>query len=466
MNNSRKYYTWDKLFEARVERTIDPKLWASVSSGCSKTYKADLGNSAKVPSGTADQLLARYVAGLIILKQQCPETIQDMQNAPAFRQWAKKLADMGVSIEQVHNLWNENCGKLPKMAGGATPAAQTPAPTQTAPVNDVTVEDDEDDFQLGDINIDSEGNPIAVKRGPRYIPRAKRTFTPAPEPEPEPEDEVIEEPVDEEPETAEVEVYDRTTGERYDTSDAPVEDEDDDIAFGESFDEDEDEDEVINEPEPEVIEDVPDDDEYIDYSTSDDIDEEPVDEPVDDEDNGEEDVDFNNYAAEDEEIDDAVQDDEEAIEFPDDEVEDEPVANDRPGIADYSEDEDAQMTAIHKCMVKDKNRVFSQLHGCSDPDECLVPVPDMTRRTGIVPCENLDEAIEECNKPGARCFKMKVYNGDPEEVKGDILWIESPCQTEYYVIVHKAGARIYYKDKNGELSLTWVGDLEEFGFRE
>lgn len=104
-----------KLNEARgVTRTIDPKLWASVSSGCSKTYKNDLGVSAK-PIGTRDQLLQRFVAGLIILKQQCPITENDMKNCPAFTQWANKLLDMGVTMDEVHKLWNENCGKLPKV---------------------------------------------------------------------------------------------------------------------------------------------------------------------------------------------------------------------------------------------------------------------------------------------------------------------------------------------------------------
>lgn len=103
-----------RLNEARVQRTIDPKLWASVSSGISKTYKNDLGASAK-PMGTRDQLLQRFVAGLIILKQQCPISIDDMLECPAFNQWAAKLVEMGVEMSEVHKLWNENCGSLPKV---------------------------------------------------------------------------------------------------------------------------------------------------------------------------------------------------------------------------------------------------------------------------------------------------------------------------------------------------------------
>ena len=59
----------------KVERTIDPKLWAAMASLCSRTYKTDLGEFAKPLGNTKDVLLARYVAGLIILKQPCPNSV-------------------------------------------------------------------------------------------------------------------------------------------------------------------------------------------------------------------------------------------------------------------------------------------------------------------------------------------------------------------------------------------------------
>lgn len=460
MNN----YTTE-LFEARVERTIDPKLWASVSSGCSKTYKSDLGNSARVPSGTMDQLLARYVAGLIILKQTCPETITDLQNSPAFKPWAQKLVQMGVTIDQVHQLYNQNCGKLPMAGNGTTGAVQTPQPATipqpVAPQKPATVTiDDEDDFQLGDINLDSNGRKIPVQRRERYISNIPDSFDVEEDDEEEEANvpEPVEEPViDDEPD-AEVEVYDRNTGERIEADEIEDEPEDDEIAYGDSFD---DEDEEAQDDVPDFNADdediVPDEEEdTIDYST--DIEDKVADTPEDE-------IDFNEdpEAEPEPEIEDAVID-EPGAEI-EDEVIDEPVANDRPGVIDYPTNAADMMPAVHQCLIRDNKRVFADLHGCSDADECMIPVSDLTRGTGINDCENRDEAIAEMQKPGAQCYKMKVFNGDPEEVKGDVLWNEAPVDTEYYVITNDEGARIYYKEANGDFSLTWVGDLAEFGFR-
>lgn len=458
-----KYYTTE-LYEARVERTIDPKLWASVSSGCSKTYKADLGNSARVPSGTADQLLARYVAGMIILKQQCPMTVDNMKNSTAFRPWAQKLVQLGVDVAKVQQLWNENCGRLPKVEVGngnanAQPINQPAAPVQNTPAQAPASEvvDDDDDFQLGDINFEN-GKKIPVRRTPRYIPKDRsQIFNDDDDDE---EDETLVEPQ---------------------PAEEPVEEpaEDDDIQYGDSFDEDDEEPAVENVPEPvnEPV-DEPDDD-IVEYSTDDDdllddtdeddyqeddsnynehderlglvtpnnADNEPVDEPADDNDEIE---------VADEPIDDESDDEEETYEEPENKI---------PGVAEYSTDPAQQMANIHKCLIKSRQRYFEDLHGCSDPEECMIQVTDLTKGHGIVNCENRDEAVEALNQPGGVCYKMKVFQGDPEEVKGDILWTGARVNTEYYVIVNAEEARIYYKEASGELSLTWSGDLADFGFK-
>ena len=56
----------NRLNEA-VNRTIDAKLWKSIASSCSSKYKNNLGVTAE-PKGTRDELLQRFIAGLIILK--------------------------------------------------------------------------------------------------------------------------------------------------------------------------------------------------------------------------------------------------------------------------------------------------------------------------------------------------------------------------------------------------------------
>lgn len=102
---------------AKVSRTIDPKLWASVSSACSRKYKATMGEDAIPPvKDDAQTLMARYVAGLIIFKQPCPQTLADIDKIGVFKQYAHKLINfMGVSLYDIQVLYNENCGNLPKV---------------------------------------------------------------------------------------------------------------------------------------------------------------------------------------------------------------------------------------------------------------------------------------------------------------------------------------------------------------
>ena len=104
----------------KVERTIDPKLWAAMASLCSRTYKTDLGEFAKPLGDTKEVLLARYVSGLIILKQPCPNSIQEIDKIRALKQYGHKLVnEFNVSIAEIQQLYNENCGNLPKAGSGS-----------------------------------------------------------------------------------------------------------------------------------------------------------------------------------------------------------------------------------------------------------------------------------------------------------------------------------------------------------
>lgn len=101
---------------AKVSRTIDPKLWATVSSACSRKYKATMGEDAIPPvKDDMQTLMARYVAGLIIFKQPCPQSLADIDKIGAFKQYAHKLLNnMGCTLYDIQVLYNENCGNLPK----------------------------------------------------------------------------------------------------------------------------------------------------------------------------------------------------------------------------------------------------------------------------------------------------------------------------------------------------------------
>ena len=125
----------------KVERTIDPKLWAAMASLCSRTYKTDLGEFAKPLGNTKDVLLARYVAGLIILKQPCPNSVQEIDEIRALKQYGHKLVDeFNVSIAEIQQLYNENCGNLPK-AGSGSYSASAPA---SAPADEPADEPEND----------------------------------------------------------------------------------------------------------------------------------------------------------------------------------------------------------------------------------------------------------------------------------------------------------------------------------
>ena len=104
-----------EMARPKVERTIDPKIWATMASLCSRTYKSDKGENAKPIGATKDALLARYVAGLIIMKQPCPTNINDIDDIAALKQYGHKLVDeLNVPFEDIQKLYNENCGNLPK----------------------------------------------------------------------------------------------------------------------------------------------------------------------------------------------------------------------------------------------------------------------------------------------------------------------------------------------------------------
>jgi hypothetical protein len=128
-----------EMARAKVERTIDPKLWAAMASLCSRTYEADLGEFAKPLGNTKDVLLARYVAGLIIMKQPCASSEADIDRIKALKLYGHKLVDeFNTSIDEIQQLYNENCGNLPKATRNAS--VSTP---------EISV----DDSEMNDTNI-------------------------------------------------------------------------------------------------------------------------------------------------------------------------------------------------------------------------------------------------------------------------------------------------------------------------
>lgn len=333
-NNNNNYRR--VILNEAVQRTIDPKLWASVSSGISRVYKHDLGDSAK-PIGTRDQLLQRYIAGLIILKQQCPMSIDELKNSKAFPQWGAKLVEMGVTIDEVQKLWNENCGKLP------------PVPVNASNINIEDDEDDEDelDFALGMTNDEYQANKAAK--------RAER--------------------------------------EQQIASQHVMDNEDD-----------------IENIEPDVY-------------RKDNINQNS-----------------NEFAVQSKTV---------------------PVTNHVKNKINDIEPKQL-IEPLYDGVFNSKK--FPELHGCLNPNDAIkiITINDLYTEK-IRDCENLDDFKTLMNDLGV-CFAMRVFlGGDPEEVKGDVVWCDAPVETSYYIAVGNNNIGIYYKDANGIFTRAYYDTLTGFG---
>ena len=73
MNKYIEYIINNILNEARVQRTIDKKLWLTVSSTISRN-KSSEAEFIKPIGNDKDNLLQRYVAALLITKKECPQS--------------------------------------------------------------------------------------------------------------------------------------------------------------------------------------------------------------------------------------------------------------------------------------------------------------------------------------------------------------------------------------------------------
>lgn len=100
------------LNEARVQRTIDKKLWLSIASACSRNRATEAENIKPSASASKEQLLPRYVAALLIMKKPCPTNEQDIEDIKTFKLVGKKLLQLGCTIEEIQNEYVANGGKI------------------------------------------------------------------------------------------------------------------------------------------------------------------------------------------------------------------------------------------------------------------------------------------------------------------------------------------------------------------
>lgn len=108
----------NSLNEARIQRTIDKKLWLTVASICSRNKSTQSELIKPLSKMSKEEILQRYVAALLIMKKSCPETKQDIESLKTFKLFGQKYLSLGGTIEDIKKLYLEN--------GGSGVSVQTP----------------------------------------------------------------------------------------------------------------------------------------------------------------------------------------------------------------------------------------------------------------------------------------------------------------------------------------------------
>lgn len=99
----------NSLNEARVQRTIDKKLWLSIASTISRNRSSEA-EFIKPLGSDKNILLQKYVAALLILKKRCPESEDDIDDIKTFKLVGHKLIDLGVTFDEIKKLYVKNGG--------------------------------------------------------------------------------------------------------------------------------------------------------------------------------------------------------------------------------------------------------------------------------------------------------------------------------------------------------------------
>lgn len=111
-------------------RTVDRKLWLSVASVCSRNKETECEFIKPMKKLTKQDLLDRYVIGLIILKKPCPKSIRDIEKIKSFKLIGQRAIELGATIDEIKELYDINSGngsnKPVKPASHVKPKPVTP----------------------------------------------------------------------------------------------------------------------------------------------------------------------------------------------------------------------------------------------------------------------------------------------------------------------------------------------------
>ena len=100
--------------EARIQRDVDPGIWASMSSMSSRMRKLSSdGSDIKVKrNDDADTLLQKYVAGLLTMKSECPQTESDIDRIGVYSPLGRAYLNAGGSMSAIQNKYVTNGGTV------------------------------------------------------------------------------------------------------------------------------------------------------------------------------------------------------------------------------------------------------------------------------------------------------------------------------------------------------------------
>ncbi len=115
-------------------RTVDRKLWLSVASVCSRNKETECEFIKPMKKLSKQDLLDRYVVGLIILKKPCPKSVNDIEKLKSFKLLGLRAIELGATIDEIKELYNINSGNCSnKPIKPASPVNPKPV-TPVAPV--------------------------------------------------------------------------------------------------------------------------------------------------------------------------------------------------------------------------------------------------------------------------------------------------------------------------------------------
>lgn len=157
------------LNEARVKRTIDPKIWASMSSTSSKYRSTKAADNKPKSTDSKEVILQKYVAGLLTMGTECPLSEEDITNNVSYKNFGNAYLNMGGSIEDIQKLYVENGGTLPDNVSIAKTSPKRDYPSY----DEVDIDDDKPVTQKRDypsydeVNIDDD-KPVTAKSSSNF----------------------------------------------------------------------------------------------------------------------------------------------------------------------------------------------------------------------------------------------------------------------------------------------------------